>query len=284
MRRLLSLALCILTLCLTARAVADEPLAFGVFPNLSARAIVTLYQPVQAYLEKTLHQRVQIQSAPDFRTFVERTLNREYDLVVIAPHLARLVQQEGGLIPLFGYSQELHAMVVVAKSSNIHTLEDLRGKAVALPDRMAVMPVLGLRLLREHGLQADVDYRLMPAMSHSNAAFAVQRGEAQGAIIGSAPFAQLPEELRDSLRAIATSESISNQFILASPSLSATRIAALKQALLDFAAAPEGQRFFASSGLGGLKPVTDADLKKMAPYARDVQAMLNVSTVAKQKR
>jgi len=129
-------------------------------------------------------------------------------------------------------------------------------------------------LVLERGLQAEVDYRLLPSVSHSNAAFAVQRGEAQGAIIGSAPFAQLPEELRNSLRVIATSESIPNQFILANPSLSAVRIEALKKALLDFAAAPEGKRFFENNGFGGLKPAADADLKKMEPYARDVQTML----------
>ena len=274
MRHLLSLALYACLSCLPALVRADNILALGVFPNMSARAIVTLYQPMQAHLEKALKQRVQIQSAPDFSSFVERTLNREYDVVVIAPHLARLVQQDGGFIPLFGYSQELHAMVVVAKSSTIRTADELRGKTVALPDRMAVMPVLGQRLLREHGLQAEVDYHLLPAISHSNAAFSVQRGDAQGAIIGSAPFAQLPGELRDSLRVIATSESIPNQFILANPGLPAARIEALKKALLDFAAVPEGRRFFEHNGFGGLKPATDADLKKMEAYAKDVRTLL----------
>lgn len=274
MRRLLSLALCACLSWLPALVRADSFLALGVFPNMSARAIVTLYQPMQAHLEKALNQRVQIQSAPDFRSFVERTLNREYDVVVIAPHLARLVQQDGGFIPLFGYSQELHAMVVVAKSSAIRTTDDLRGKIVALPDRMAVMPVLGQRLLRERGLQSDVDYQLLLAVSHSNAAFSVQRGEAQGAIIGSVPFAQLSGELRDSLRVIAESEPIPNQFILANPGLPAARVEALRKALLDFAAAPEGKRFFETNGFGGLKPATDADLKKMETYAKDVRMLL----------
>lgn len=274
MRRFLSLALCACLSCLPALVRADGALVLGVFPNMSARAIVTLYQPLQAHLEKTLGQRVQIQSAPDFRSFVERTLSRDYDVVVIAPHLARLVQQDGGFIPLFSYSQELRAMVVVAKSSTIRTADELRGKTVALPDRMAVMPVLGQRLLRERGLQADVDYQLLPAISHSNAAFSVQRGEAQAAIIGSVPFAQLPGELRDSLRVIAESESIPNQFILANPGLSAARVEALRKALLDFAAAQEGKRFFETHGFGGLKPATDADLRKMEAYAKDVRTLL----------
>lgn len=277
MRHLLQFALCLLlgTSLAPARAAngQEETLALGVFPNLSARAIVALYQPLHAHLENNLRLRVQTYSAPDFKSFVERTFRREYDVIVIAPHLARLVQTEAGFIPLFRYSQELHAMVVTAKSSDIRTVDDLRGKTIALPDRLAVMPVLGLRLLRNRGL-ADSDFRIYPAASHSNAALSVQRGEAQAAVIGSAPYAQLPEELRNGLRVVATSESIPNQFILANPNLPPARIEAIRKALLDFAATAEGRQFFESNGFGGLKPASESDLKKMEPYARDAHNLL----------
>lgn len=276
-RHLLQLTLCLL---ISATVYAgdgrDETLALGIFPNLSARAIVALYQPLQANLEKSLQQRVQTYSAPDFKSFVKRTFRREYDVIVIAPHLARLAQTEAGFIPLFRYSQELHAMVVAAKSSEIRTVDELRGKTVALPDRLAVMPVLGLRLLHNRGLSDD-DFRIYPAASHSNAALSVQRGEAQAAIIGSVPYAQLPQELRSGLRIIATSESIPNQFILANPNLAPARIEAIRKALLDFAASPEGRLFFENNGFGGLKPASEADLKKMEPYARDAHNLLKAN-------
>lgn len=277
MRRLLQLALCLflsafLTFAQAARG-PDDTLVLGVFPNMSARAIVALYQPLQSHLEKTLRQRVQTYSAPDFKAFVERTFNREYDVVVMAPHLARLAQTEAGFVPLFRYSQELHAMVVAPLSSAIRTPEDLRGKTIALPDRLAVMPVLGLRLLRNRGL-ADGDFKIYSAVSHSNAVLAMQRGEAQAAIIGSAPYAQLPEDLRSGLRIVAISESIPNQFILANPRLPPARIEAIRKALLEFAATEEGRHFFESNGFGGLKTASEADLKKMESYARDVQSQL----------
>lgn len=255
-------------------AGSETPLRFGVFPNLSARALVQLYQPMQAYLEKALGQPVIIYSAPDFRTFLERTYNRDYDLVVMAPHLARLAQSEADYLPLFSYTQELHALVVTAKTSTIHNLEDLRGKTVALPDRLAIIPVLGLRLLRNQGLQPDGDFKPLYAASHSNSALAVQRGDAQGAIVGSMPYAQFPDELRNSLRVLAQSEAIPNQFLLASPNLAAPQIEALRKALSAFAASAEGRRFLENNGFGGLKPATDTELRKMETYTRDVQTLL----------
>lgn len=258
----------------TPAPAGEPPLRFGIFPNLSARAIVLLYQPMREWLEKSLGQPVTIYSAPDFKTFLERTLNREYDLVIMAPHLARIAQTEADYQPLFSYSQELHAVLVAAKNSAIQSVEDLRGKTVALPDRLAVMPVLGIRVLRSYGLQPDVDFKLLYATSHSNSALAAQRGEAQAAIVGSAPFAQFPEELRDSLRVLAKSESIPNQFILAGPNLGVRQTDALRKALSGFAATPEGRRFLENNGFGGLKPATEAELRKMEPYARDVQSIL----------
>lgn len=279
MRRLLQFAGCLFLgaalACAPAHAASgqDEALTLGVFPNLSARAIVALYQPLRSHLEKSLNSRVQTYSAPDFKSFVERTFRHEYDIIVIAPHLARLAQTEAGFVPLFRYSQELHAVVIAAKSSGIRSLEDLRGKTIALPDRLAVMPVLGLRLLRNRGL-TDSDFRIHPAASHSNAALSVQRGEAQAAIIGSVPFAQLPDDLRDSLRVLAASESIPNQFILANPDLPPARIEAVRAALLDFAASTEGRQFFESNGFGGIRPASEADLKKMEAYARDAYSLM----------
>ncbi len=258
----------------TPALAGEAPLRFGIFPNLSARAIVLLYQPMREWLEKSLGQPVTIYSAPDFKTFLERTFNHEYDLVIMAPHLARLAQTEGEYQPLFSYSQELHAVLVTGKNSAIHSVEDLRGKIVALPDRLALMPVLGIRVLRSHGLQPDSDFRLLYAGSHSNSALAAQRGEAQAAIVGSVAFAQFPEELRDSLRVLAKSESIPNQFILASPNLGARQTDALRKALSGFAATPEGSRFMENNGFGGLKPATELELRKMEPYARDVQGIL----------
>lgn len=252
-----------------------KPLEIGVFPNLSARVVVTMYQPLRDFLEKDLGRPVEVYTAPDFRTFVERTQNGGYDVVITAPHLARLAQIETGYIPLANYTDPLRGLVVVPKRAPIAGLEDLRGKTVAVPDRLAVVSMVGVHLLRDHGLSPETGLHLAYAKSHVNAALSVLRGEADAAVVGSAPFAQLPKEVRDGLRVLAYTEPIPSQFYLASPRLPPQVVADIGRALMGFAATPEGRRFMETNRFGGLKPTSEGDLKKMDPYAKEVRRLLD---------
>lgn len=272
-RRLLACLLILFATLPAHGASGDGQITLGIFPNLSARAIVVLYQPLHTHLEKSLAQPVQVFSAPDFRTFLERTLNREYDVVVMAPHLARLAQTEAGYLPLFSYTSELNALLVTTKNSPLQGVLDLRGKTIAMPDRLSLMAVLGARILRNAGMY-EGDFHILNTGTHINSALAVQRGEAQAAIIGSMPWRQLSDDLRDSLRIVEKSESLPNQFILVSPNLPSRQVEAVRKALGSFASTPEGKRFLESNGFGGLRPASEAELRKTEPYARDAQALL----------
>jgi phosphonate transport system substrate-binding protein len=253
-----------------------KPLEIGVFPNLSARAVVAMYQPLRDFLEKSLGRPVQVYTAPDFRTFVERTRGGEYDVLVTAPHLARLAQIESGYIPLANYASPLRALVVVPGRARFSSLEDLHGRTVSVPDRLAVISMVGVQLLRDHGLSPETGLRLVYAKSHTNAALSVLREEADAAVIGSAPFNQLPEDVRAGLRVLAATEPVPNQFYLASRRLPPELVAAIGRSLEEFAVSPGGRRFMETNRFGGLKGTSEGDLKKMDPYAKEVRRLLGL--------
>ncbi|OYY57662.1 MAG: ABC transporter substrate-binding protein, partial [Hydrogenophilales bacterium 28-61-11] len=70
-------------LALRPAAAADpSPLMLGVFPNTTAKQIVETYRPLANALEKTLRRRVEIYSAPNFKSFVARTRQGKYDLLL----------------------------------------------------------------------------------------------------------------------------------------------------------------------------------------------------------
>ena len=72
-----------LAVLLAAAPVSAQPTALeiGVLPNISARVLLTQYEPMRKYLERVLGRPVQISTAPNWKVFQERTLAREYDLV-----------------------------------------------------------------------------------------------------------------------------------------------------------------------------------------------------------
>jgi phosphonate transport system substrate-binding protein len=210
MRRLAILLLLVFwPLATSAADKANEPLQIGLFPNLTPLTLITSYQPLRLYLEKTLHRPVAMVTAPDFRSFVERTQHGDYDIVLTAPHLARLAEQEAGYVAVATYAAKLQALILVAKNSPVRRLEDLRGARVAVPDPLAVVNMLGRERLQEAGL-ADTDYTLLNTHSHNGAALAVLHEDALAAIVGSAPYAQLAEGMRKDLRVLASSRSFPN--------------------------------------------------------------------------
>jgi len=262
----------------TATAAADKPLEIGVFPYMSVRAVLATYQPVRRYLERELGRPVEMYTAPDFRSFIARSQQGEYDVLITAPHFARLAQLQVGYVPLAGFTKELHPIIVVAKSSRYRNLADLRGKTVAIPDRLAIVSMMGLRLLREHGIDADRDFRLVSAVSHNSAVLDVMHARADAAITEAAALQQMPDELRNGVRVMATAGKAPHVMLMAHPRLGQAAIRQLRSLLEQFAnQSPEGRAFLAATGYEGLKPVPAAVLKSLDPYAREIPQILRTS-------
>lgn len=259
-----------------ATAAGQQPLTIGLFPNLSTRLLLETYQPMRDFLEQKLGRPVILYTAPDFNSFVSRTQNGEYDLIVTAPHFARLAQTETGYQPLFAYRSNITAAIVVAKNSRFTDPGMLAGQKIAAPDRIALVTMLGLKMLRDKGLEPGRDYKFHWAGTHGNVALAVQRGETAAGIIGTLPLKQLPESISRQLHVLSLSPAIDSQMILAHRHLTSTQTQQLKDALLQFEQSPGGQQFFRTTSLTGLKSLNTENLKQLEPYAKEVKRMLEL--------
>ena len=52
---------------------ASKPLRLGVLPNISARILLTHYQPMREYLSEQLKREVVIETSTNFKTFAQST-------------------------------------------------------------------------------------------------------------------------------------------------------------------------------------------------------------------
>jgi len=256
-------------------ARADQPpLTFGVFPNLTARQVVTLYRPLADALEKHLHRRIVIYSARDFRTFIERTARGEYDILLTAPHLAWLARQDAGYRPLLKYAQPTRGLLVVRADSGMLAPGDLRGRTVARADPLAVTALAVQAELAAYGLRHDIDYAVTDAGTHNNAVMQVIHHRADAAALGLHPYLLLAPELREKLRVMFESPSVSSLMYLTHPRLRDAEAQTIRKALLDFAESAEGRVFMQHGGYGGLTAVDGSELRAFRPYALQVQELL----------
>ena len=260
-----------------AAASADRPLVFGVFPKMTAKQTVETYRPLANALERHLQRRIVVYSARDFRTFVERTRQGEYDMLLTAPHLAWLARQDAGYRPLLKYVRPTHGLLVVKQASRFQTPDELRGRTIATADTIAVTVLAVQAEMAVKGLRQDTDYRAVDAGTHFNAAMQVFNGHVDAAMLGLHPYLLLPPEVRQQLRVLAKTPPLSSLMYLTHPRLRDREATAIRQALLDFAASPEGAAFMQHGGYGGFAAVDGSELRAFRPYALRVQEILRAS-------
>jgi len=253
----------------------NTTLEIGVFPYLTTRTLLTTYQPLQQYLQARLQRQVLFVTAPDLRTFVARTQRGEYRFVVTAPHFARLAQQEAGYLPMLRTKRNIQGVVVVNKDSPLHHVSELRGKTIATPDSIAIINMLGAQLLRANGLQPGKDVILQPMPSHDAAVLALQKGESAAAVVAVTALQQMPEELKNNIRILATSNEVAPTMYLAHPKTPRREVDDMTRLLLEFAEnTPEGRKFMSDTGLIGLRPPAAAEMKRLDSYVGDLKALL----------
>ena len=253
-----------------------KPLRIGLLPTLSPRVLLNNYAPLRQYLEQQLQQPVQMWTATDFRAFHEQTMAGEYDFVVTAAHFARLAQREAGWLPLATYKTANRAILLMSDKHPINSVEEIRGKAIASVDPLALVVTQSVQWLAEKGLRQGRDYRFADTPSFNTAAYAVQQQEAVLAIISPSAYKQLPEPLKSEMRVFQALPEIPALIWMASPK-GRVKPARLKSVLLNFTPdTPQGRQFFETTGYTGMRAVSDEQMQSLDGFADRVKKLLNL--------
>lgn len=241
-------------------------LSFGVFPYVSATQLVRFHAPLRDYIAQVLGRPVTLVTAPDFATFVKRTRDGVYDIVLTAPHFGRLAERRDGYRRLARTNNEIYGVFLVPSDSAAQRIEDLRGKRVMMAQRLAVIYQIAEQELREKGLRAGRDVTLIETSTHNNAMSAPLRGDADAAVIPAAVWAALAAGNRDRLREIAHTRTVPGAMIMANRYLPEGECSKLRAALLAFPDTDAGKRYFAATGMRGFGAIPDSDMESLDPY------------------
>jgi ABC-type phosphate/phosphonate transport system substrate-binding protein len=255
-REFLKLATLLSSGCATLAGASVTPLRFGVVPYLTARRLATLYEPVRFFFERELGRPVHFSSAPDYAAHLERLRAHQYDLVADSLPLARLAQRELGYVPLARTQVALQPVLAIARNSPVGRLEDLRGKSIVVSDRIAALTVVGLRFLRDNGLQPNKDINVQVAGSHANAIQRILSGEAAAAVVSRTTLKQIEPALASQVKVMLDlPPALSAVVYTASPALAALS-SGIAGKLIEFANTDStGQAFIESLGHQALLPV-----------------------------
>jgi len=251
------------------------PLRFGVVPYLTARRLATLYEPARTFFERELARPVQFSSAPDYAVHLERLRRHEYDLVADSLPVARLAQRELGYLPIARTQVPLLPILITAVDNPLRTAEELRGRAVAVSDRLAALTLVGLRFLRDRGLHPGKELVVRVAGSHANAIQRVLAGEAAAAIVSRTALKQIEPALAARVKVVLDLPPALSAVVYAVAPALADKATALGRRLIDFASVDSaGKAFIESLGHQGLLTV-GRELEQVDPLVVEFYRQLN---------
>jgi phosphonate transport system substrate-binding protein len=251
---------------LSARAQSAPVFTIGVLPNVSARLIFAAYQPMREHFERELGQKVEIATAPEFRTFSERTFRGDYQMVVIAPNLGRVAQLDAGWEVLGVYEPRIPALAVAAIENPDNSPSQLKGRALALANPQSLVALVGLDWVRQHGLVLGTDFRTVVTANDDSLGAVLRSGEAPIAIMSRGELRAKPPEMQARLRVVHEIAQVPGFFVMAHPQSDAALRRRLRALLLGFPSTDDGRRFIGLSGFSSIREVTEADLRFLDPY------------------
>ncbi len=250
----------------TLLAAESGSLVMGIFPYLNAHKLYRIYLPVKHHLEQVLNRPVILATAPDYRSFLERTAAGDYDLVVTAPHFALLSEQESGFRRVGKALPRLQGALIVRRDQDIEWISDLKGRAVAMPDELAIITFLGEELMQQHDLNTEEDVEILNVAGINRPLLLVSRGQVDAAVTVAGVINSMPVYVQDSLKVLDLTRDVPHIMFMASPDLDEASFQLIHDSLLEFHESGAGGRFFRDSQLGGLEPILDEDMQALEDF------------------
>lgn len=250
-----------------AAVAADKPaLVLGVFPYVTPVQLAQFHTPLKDYLARQLGRPVTLVTAPDFMSFVERTRDGQYDLIITAPHLGRLAETRDGYQRLAQTGHTVQGIFLAPRDSDIERIEDLKGKRVMIAQKVSIIYQMAEQLLRQKGLVPGQTVTIVETRTHNNAMHAPLRGEADASVTGTLLFRVLEDEQKKRLRVIGTTEEAPGFLVMAHRRVSAPDVARIRGLLMDYHQSPGSEAYFSATGYERFRLVDDKVMRRLDAY------------------
>ena len=268
----------------TSNAIAAEkdhtdkvkPLNLGLIPHLSSNLMIKKYSNLVNYLEEVLHRPIIINTAPNFKAYVQRSREGRFDLYMTAPHMGVYHEKQNQHIRLAKFANKLHAVIAVTKSSPYKHVTDLKGKAITAPDALAANTMSGELTLINNGLDLKKEAAIKYTTSNNNPLVLLSQGKADAAITGLPIFKVFTRNSKHKqpLRILKTSEPIPHMMFMSPPRVSPADREIFKKALLNMPNNKTGNTFLSGLPFGHPVEVSDKDIQQLAGMLKTLEQRL----------
>lgn len=223
-----------------------DALLLGLSPQQSGEETASHWQPFINYIQKQTNYPFSLSLSFEQSTFENRLYSGKFDLAYVNPVLFIQANKYVGYVPLAREDKKtLQAIIVVAKASQYDSITDLMDLRFVVPQNNFEANILSRLNLQAKGLPVLNSFVATQTDAYAN----VINGKADAAGGDLKSFNNLPDETREQLRVIWTSEKVMPYVLMVHPRVNATVKDRVLEAILGFKDTPEGAEFYKTFGM-----------------------------------
>ena len=191
-----------------------ETYKFGVFPYLSMSAINEIYLPVSQELSNVLTKKVSLVTESTHRQFLKNLNNEYYDIALIPPFWFPVAVDKRNYLPVVRMQEPFVSMIMVLESSDIYSVNDLKGKIIATPPVSSPVVNLSIKSLLKQGIVPGRDLFFNDNETAEECLQRVFKKEASACISPPYAPAHIEKEMNIKLRSVNSSSAIPNASLI----------------------------------------------------------------------
>ena len=241
-----------------------EFLTFGFLPIESPVSLFKRFAPLRDYLSEQIATEIRLETAKDFPAFEKRTLERHYDIVFTAPHMALQALDGPHYEVAATFVKPLKSVVVAREKSTIQNLSDLDGKTIATPPEQAIVTMVGKNFLSDKGIKT---VRFTTYKTHNAAYAAVLGGEVDVAIVSNF-IAMKAISKNQPLKIVASSEPFPGIGILVARDLPEATRNHIKKAFWGMKDLPYGKKILNQIAQPGYMEANKSPFEVLRPFVQ----------------
>lgn len=198
---LLTLSLSLpLSLPVSAQTRDPSRLRVALLPDENASTLIQNAQPLKTYLEKALKKDIELVVTTDYSSMIEAMRFGRIEVAYFGPFSYVLAKSRAPEIEAFAVGVErgsasYQSILIATAGGPVKTLADVRGRPFGFGDQASTSSHLAPRahLLRKANLEGDKDYKVVHLGTHDAVARAVQAGQIPAGALSEPIFRTLIE-------------------------------------------------------------------------------------------
>lgn len=253
---------------------ADSSYVLGVYPALPISQMEKIFSPMALEIGQAINRRIHFQSSSTFERYAARVAQGEFDIAFLHPFDYVRHAKKAGYVPIVRKNENLSAIVVVPNGSPLRSVQDLKGKTIAMPPEGSAVSILAKIFLVRAGLNPGQDVTLRYFETHDSALQSILIEDTDAACTCRAVLRYFESKMETKFNVVAESASIPHSLYAVHSRVPDNEMDVIKDVLLNtmlLGVPLDLRKTFVVDGKKPFIRVSDSDMDEVRSYLKDIE-------------